>query len=328
MNMGEDKYYVSPGLQVVRIDHSRLSLNLYGRRFTLKDETGLVEAIFVSAVSDGVTVQQLLENSQGAYPSDVVETVIKSLCTSNFLQTSDRRLPSLATMDFLSYSADLTDKVVSGFGKNPPLHEWRVLIAGAGSVAAGIGSALDSLQVAWTPLDQDAAVPQERRHTTLLIACSDSMDHALFRALNRFAVAQGLTSLYVSVDAHMAKCGPVVVPKANACYECYFHRVSSTRTHIEEFEAASDAANVICQPAPNLLSVHWSISAALTKTLAILSGLEMDLHLSPIQEINVFHGEVANSKLLKIPRCPVCGTANGNRPFSAVLNTKLALKAD
>jgi bacteriocin biosynthesis cyclodehydratase domain-containing protein len=327
MNMGEDKYYVSPGLQVVRIDESRLSLNLYGRRFTLKDETGLIEAIFESAVPDGFTVPQLLENFPGAWPSEVVDTVMQSLCKSNFLHTSDRRTPPLATMDFLAHSANLADKVVSGFGKNLSFQEWSVLVAGEGDVAAGLGAAFDALQVAWAPIGMHESVPEERRHATLLVVCSDSMDHSLFRKWNRFAVAQDVTSIYASVDAHIARCGPVVVPKANACYECYFHRVSSTRTHIEEFEAASDSDNVICQPTPNVLSIHWGISAALTKILAILSGLGMDLHLSPLQEVNVFSGEVSNSKLLKIPRCPVCGTANGNRPFSAVINTKLALKA-
>lgn len=191
----------------------------------------------------------------------------------------------------------------------------------------GLKEALNKLEIYWTRYEPGDVLTEYSRDTTLLIACSDYSDHALFRYINEIAIDADISSLFVNIDAHIAKCGPVVIPRANACYECYFHRLNSTRIHIEEFQAASQTSHIVCQPTPNFLTLHWAISAALTKILALISGLDLDLHLAPMQEINVFNGELVNSKLLKIPRCPVCGTANGDRPFSTVINTKLALKA-
>jgi bacteriocin biosynthesis cyclodehydratase domain-containing protein len=325
--MVEEQYFVSPGLQVVKIDDTRLSLNLYGRRFTLKDETGLIEAIFVSAILHGVNRVQLLEEHPHGWPAEVIDTVLKSLCSSNFLQPSNKRTLSLATLDFLSHSSSLVDKVVSGFSEAVPVHGWCIRIAGQGELADALGEVLAKQGIRWTSHQPEDSFAGAAAGKTLLVACADNSDHSFFRRINSSAISAGIASLFVSLDAHVAKCGPMVMPRANACYECYFHRVSSTRAHVEEFDAASRAENIICHPTPNFLALHWAVSAALSKILAVTSGLDMDLHLAPIQEINVFNGDISSSRLLKIPRCPVCGTANGTRPFSAVINTKLALKA-
>ena len=325
--MSEKQYYLSPGLEVVVIDANRLSISLYGRRFTVRDESGIIRSIFEAAREGGTGDAALASQFAEQFGLEIIHPILQSLFNANFLTGQDLRSTHHATADFLGHAAALTDKIGAGQSQPVPPGKWLIALMGDGELFTSLQGGLDRTRLRFVANPDLAQIASADNSYMLVVACADNESHSYFRKINAATFSVKLPSLYVRLESQTVRCGPTVIPSANACYECYSHRLDSTRLHPEEFAAAANIDNVICRPATSQLSIEWAVAAALTQIYSFISGLSMDLHLSPMQEIDVLNGEVSHSTLLKLPRCPVCGLGNANRPFSAVINTKIALKA-
>jgi bacteriocin biosynthesis cyclodehydratase domain-containing protein len=317
------KYYLSPGLEVIALDSLQLSLNLYGKRFTLKDESGLMNVLITSA-GEGLDKAVFLQKFDGRFVVDTVDKAIHSLLDAQIFVDTDLRSTGNGTGEFFCHLANRAGKMSLSNPLGGKPSAWRVALIGSGHLARQIGASMVEHGVTVETYADLSTIKTQDDHILLAVVCSDNEDHTFFRNINSQAVDAGITSIYLSLDWQLARCGPLVIPKATACYECYFHRVCSTRRFQAEFSAKAMAANVQYSPIPNKLTIQWAVALATTQILSYFSGIIGDLHLSPIREVDVIRAEVDHSHLLKLPRCPVCGSASAKRPLSPVINSMLA----
>ncbi|MET3133254.1 bacteriocin biosynthesis cyclodehydratase domain-containing protein [Oxalobacteraceae bacterium GrIS 1.11] len=316
------KYYLSPGLDVAIIDAERLSLTLYGKRMTVQDRAGLLRSLIDSAAR-GLDIHALPEQRFQRYSPDAISATVQFLLNSKILLDVDSRSMADSTRAFLSYVAAMKAHTGADSDHWASAERWRAAVVGTGMLAEQLAATISAHGIELLRRADMSDIPIIDNVPTLVVACADEENHAFFRSLNQQAIEAKLPTLYVALDWHIVRCGPLVIPQANACYECYFHRVSATRLHAEEFSAHGKVDNILYRPVPSKLSIHWAIAVSMSQILSYLSGIAPDLHLSPIREVDALKGEVFSSHLLKLPRCPVCGSGNARRPGNAIAAPKL-----
>ena len=74
----------------------------------------------------------------------------------------------------------------------------------------------------------------------LIVLGLDMPDDARLRQVNRRAVEADAAFLPVVLDRHVVSIGPLILPRATACYECLYHRVRAGRRNLEAFEAVTE----------------------------------------------------------------------------------------
>lgn len=312
------KYYLSPGLAAVVVDHERLSLALYGKRITIKDESGLFHNILTLCLH-GIEDVDLRASLPEFIPDDAIDQSIKALLDLKMLVTIDTRGRRGCTTNLLEHYSTLLNPYSLDTARTPlDVQTQAVFIIGQGEIASALEEALVRHHVGVTRHSDTAVEAGQCSGAALVVACSDSEDHAFFRNINQYAIEHGVTSLYVCLDWNVARCGPLAVPNGNACYECYYHRVASTRRYPEEFTALDVRDNILCHSVPNGLALHWATAIATTQILKFLAGVLLNAHLGPILEADTLTAEVTHSTLLKLPRCPVCGRGSAAHSLRSV----------
>jgi bacteriocin biosynthesis cyclodehydratase domain-containing protein len=317
--MAQELYYLPAGLEIVKLDDSRLTVAIFDRRFTLQDDSGILEELFRQA-RNGLDKENFV--TEMSVPADVVDGIIEKLLQSKFLKkgTPVQQDSGLAAFGFVAAQIIRT-------GAEPPEREsWHVVVIGDGKIADAVATAVleHGIDISRSDVNEIHRSPAD----ALLVCCADFEDHTMLRRCNQEALRHKLRCLYVSLDNFIVRCGPLVVPHATACYECYFHRVRSTRKFVPEFDARLSADNWIERVPVSHVALNWARAIVTTQVAAALTGTDLETHLSPMREIDSLSGEMMRSSVLKIPRCPACGRANATRPLSAILHpSHHALKA-
>ncbi len=306
--MADPTYIASRGLELISIDDRRLACSLYGRQYTIVDETGLIRSLLTRA-RVRVARHELVEEHLRAFPADVIDAAIGSLIAAQFLLEQHVNAPA---GDIAQSVMHLTSNTWLNAEAALARNRAPIRVVGSGHVATHLSGALSSMAL---PHVVHAGMKScQSTDTSLIIACSDRCNHGQFREINALALAAGQPVLYVALDWHVAVCGPLVIPGATACYECYYHRVRSTRRHYDEFVAREQASSVLVLAEPNRVAAHWAASLAISHALGYLADASGEMHLCPIREADVLHATVERSWLLKLPRCAACGRANGTAP--------------
>ena len=148
-----------------------------------------------------------------------------------------------------------------------------------------------------------------------LIATSDFGGLQLMRQWNEFCVQHGRHFLPVVLQDLIGYVGPLVIPGETACFECLRARQNANLEEASARRAAEHAAFegqgiVGCHPA--MASVLGDIAAIeLTK----FYGIRMPIwQVGTLIEVNLLAGRMTPRKVLKVPRCAVCGTLNRAAP--------------
>jgi bacteriocin biosynthesis cyclodehydratase domain-containing protein len=147
-------------------------------------------------------------------------------------------------------------------------------------------------------------------------------DDARLREVNRRAVGSDAAYLPVVLDRHLVSIGPLVLPRATACYECLYHRVRAGRRNLEAFEAVAARDH-----RPSRLSAHFAAASAAAGILRFLAGSALDLHMATVARHNLLTGDSGHTVALKVPRCPVCGQANMRKPLRPICGSSIEAAA-
>jgi bacteriocin biosynthesis cyclodehydratase domain-containing protein len=142
-----------------------------------------------------------------------------------------------------------------------------------------------------------------------LVATCDFGGQQLFRDFNRYCVAQNVPFLPVGLDRLIGSVGPLVIPLETACYECLRARENANLEQPELARAAEDPRAVWQRQM--LAAFHPSAAAV----LADLAAMQLTLFLSGVTpyrvgrliEATLMAPDLRARKVLKLPRCPVCG---------------------
>jgi bacteriocin biosynthesis cyclodehydratase domain-containing protein len=313
--------YLSPLAEVTAQGEDKIAISVVGRRFTVEDRVGILKSILADA-AHGVTLRQLLDDRAESFPPEAVEAAVNALVEAKVLLKQDGRSGD-STFHHLQHRREQDG--MSGPAQRPLYDKsnWLLALAGSGACADALAASLAELGVPLQRLGAEDALPELDSRRALLLTASDFDDIALFRAMNAKAVAAGWPALFVGIDWNSVHCGPLVLPKATGCYECYFHRVRATRKFVAEFDMRSQSGNILFHALPSRLAVQFGVAEASRLALQFLSGTLEGLQQSVFSEIDSGSGEIVRSRVLRLPRCQVCGSASTARPVGSVFQQAL-----
>jgi thiazole/oxazole-forming peptide maturase SagC family component len=174
--------------------------------------------------------------------------------------------------------------------KRPSYHHNNVVASVEYSLSAA--SALDSLD-----------------ETTVhcVIATSDSGVLSGIRTWNSYCVDRRLNFMPVTLQAHVAYIGPLVIPGETACFACLELRQRSVKDKDPDQVIIEDA----CLNGQDVVGFHPSMIsvAAEFATIELMKAygpLVVFRRVGMLLEVDLLAGAVHARRVLKIPRCPVC----------------------
>jgi bacteriocin biosynthesis cyclodehydratase domain-containing protein len=317
-----DRLYISPLAEVTTIGTEKIALSIVGRRFTVEDQVGMLKRILGHA-EKGATFTELTHSMEDEFPAEAVEVAVKALVDTKILVKSNGRISGDATHTYLKHRRELDGLIPQQQEATYDPANWVVALIGEGACADALAASLLQLNVPLERLNKDAPIPDYAEKRALLLVCSDFENFSLFRTVNSKAVERCIPTLYLGIDWGTVQCGPLVIPKATACYECYFHRVRTTRRFVAEFDVRSKPENILYNALPSKLTLQFGVAEASRMIFQYLSGTLENLNQSIFSEIDSLSGEIHRSRVLRLPRCPSCGTANTARPVGSVFQQAL-----
>lgn len=322
-----ESLYVSPLAEITTLGDDKIAMSVVGRRFTVEDKVGMLKSILDQA-GRGVQLAALTASMADSFPPEAIEAAVTALVNTRVLVRDDTRARASgdATHQHLQHRRELDALIPRDQLAAYERSNWLLVLAGEGACADALAASLADLNVPLQRVGRDGALPSAEEvggKRALLLVCSDFEDFATFRAMNAKAVERGLPGLYVGIDWSTVQCGPLVMPKATACYECYFHRVRSTRKFVAEFDVRSEPDNILYHALPSKLAIQFGVAEASRLALQYLSGTLENLQHSVFSEIDSLSGETQRSRVLRLPRCTCCGNANTARPVGTVFQQAL-----
>jgi bacteriocin biosynthesis cyclodehydratase domain-containing protein len=223
-----------------------------------------------------------------------------------------------STHSLLEHRRELDGNIASGSNADFLPENWIVVLAGQGQLANAMLKSLTETGIQVNRVGAEGQISTYADKRAMMLVCSDDEDFSMFRKMNSVAVEAGMPSLFLGIDWSTVQCGPLVIPKATACYECFYHRVRSTRKFAAEFDVRSNPDNFVYRAIPSKLAIQWAVAEGARIVLQYLSGTLENMHQSTFSEIGIFDGNIGRSAVLRLPRCPVCGVANTARPVGTV----------
>jgi bacteriocin biosynthesis cyclodehydratase domain-containing protein len=321
-----ESLYISPLAEVTAVDEAKIALSVMGRRFTVEDPMGMLKRLLALA-EQGVSHDAAVAALEEEFPAEAVTAAIKALTDTKVLVKRNDRVIGDATHYQLQHKREMEGLVPPAQAAAHAPSNWVLALAGQGACADAVAASMQQLGIRVERLEENAEIPANipdyGQQKALLLVCADFENFGLFRQLNQRALARGIPSLYLGMDWSTVQCGPLVIPKASACYECYFSRVRGTRKFVAEFDVRSKRENILYHALPSKLAVQYGVAEASRMILHYLSGTLDNLHLSLFAEIDSQSGDIHRSRVLRLPRCPACGTANTARPVGSVFQQAL-----
>jgi bacteriocin biosynthesis cyclodehydratase domain-containing protein len=200
---------------------------------------------------------------------------------------------------------------------DPLLRNLSFFDESSGALSAGWSGPLDPMPDL-TPERLDAQPPD------CLVATSDFGGQHILRGWNRICVERNLVFLPIILQDLIGYVGPVVVPGETACYECVWLRQNS---HMRD-PAVQRAADLEALDGQGVVGAHPSMAAVLADIATMeltkyFSGVIPGRRAGAIVEVNLLRPLVEAHKVLKVPRCPVCGPLNHTSPLTTQREARL-----
>jgi bacteriocin biosynthesis cyclodehydratase domain-containing protein len=199
--------------------------------------------------------------------------------------------------------------------KLPELCEQSVQVCGAGHLADAVRADLAVLRIPFVG-QFDPGAP----NVALIISCSDFENHTVFRERNRAAVAAGRSIFFACIAETAVRFGPLVVPRESACFECFHHRLRANLTFREEFDAFL-THNAFQEESgiDSRAGIYARLGSAFVcaQIVQFLLGCTQHCVVDRLIEVSPITVEMASSRILKLPRCEVCGRTEDAAPRAA-----------
>lgn len=159
------------------------------------------------------------------------------------------------------------------------------------------------------PLDAGAMEDVDMSAVGCIVAAADFGAQQLLRPLNEYAVRSKIPFLPVVLRDHVGQIGPFVIPGETACLECLRARQNSNHADPAVYRATE-------APSGN---GSWAVGHHPAMAAMIGDVVVMELtkqfssrlphrNVSMLIEIKLLEPSISRRKVLKIPRCTVCGT--------------------
>lgn len=152
-------------------------------------------------------------------------------------------------------------------------------------------------------LDRDGGAP-------LLVYCPDEFHETVCEQLNSIALSTGASLLPYRETPFSVELGPLVIPGRTACYNCYQLRRKAAEPKPgpeddQPGETDTQAAALNFSPGAHLLALE---------IVKIVTRAAFPVSRGKLWRLGLFDGSVSVHPVLKLPRCPVCGTHRRTPP--------------
>mgnify|MGYP000579379938 CR=1 FL=1 len=131
----------------------------------------------------------------------------------------------------------------------------------------------------------------------IFIYCPDQFDMDFCFHINEVAINNSVRFIAKRDSGLVIEIGPLVIPRQTACFRCYALR----RSAIDEYWIAQGGGVKWCIP----LAVDW-LSLEVIK---VLTQIAQPASYGYLWRLDVISGSISRHPVLKLPRCPTCGTA-------------------
>jgi|SRR5215213_3188124 len=159
------------------------------------------------------------------------------------------------------------------------------------------------------PLDAEATENLDMSTVRCIVATIDFGAQQLLRSLNEYAVRSGIPFLPVVLRDHVGEIGPFVIPGETACLECLRARQNSNHADPGIYRGTEAPSVAGC----------WTVGhhPAMAAMIGDVVVMELTKQFSPrlphrnvgmLIEIKLLEPSISRRKVLKIPRCAICGT--------------------
>jgi molybdopterin-synthase adenylyltransferase len=153
----------------------------------------------------------------------------------------------------------------------------------------------------------------DENYDCVIATCESDGQHSL-RRWNKYCIHRKIPFLPIFVVDLIGYVGPFVIPGQTACFECLRFRQDSNMSDpalARLFEsAASDSGRLACHP-----SITTILSEIAAIELIRFFGIGWPWwRVGTLIEMNVITMSTKTRKVLKLPRCPICGSINLQAP--------------
>jgi bacteriocin biosynthesis cyclodehydratase domain-containing protein len=282
---------IHPAIDLVQVNGNRIQMRSPAESFTFKEASQLGDFFPIPPAAV----------SSATLADDLREKILVYLRKKSILIDEHEPLPPfqdrmMAGLDFL---ARFYRNSVEQDYERPEINRFCAL---------GESEAAIEFESLAKEVGLDIHKSYEKDPKTLHICFSDSENYSYFRQMNQRFQAEGIPALYVQLNMNSCVLGPLVFPGVTPCYECYYHRLRSNLHFVDEFDAIEDLLPTQEKPNPRAQARLASV-ILLSEATKASQGL---FHLSLVAkslEYNLMTYEQRISPILKLPRCPVCGSS-------------------
>jgi bacteriocin biosynthesis cyclodehydratase domain-containing protein len=252
---------------------------------------------------DGTRTVEDIEDVLGRAAAPAIAKALALLAANRLLVDGEHRpFDDDAVTAAASFAAAVTRQTTQAAAL-AAIGQARVRVLGSGANAEEIGVQLRRMgigSVAASPLD---VAPGDE---PFLVAAPDRDELATLSGLNAIGVERRVPWLQVlPFDGRLLVVGPLFVPGASACRQCYVLRRAACSGYDDDFDIVERVPPRAAAPTPLV-----SLSAALA-SLLVLRWLTTRDPALPGRLYAVEVGVVlrlSHDHVLRVPRCPACGT--------------------
>jgi thiazole/oxazole-forming peptide maturase SagC family component len=303
-----------PAVEVIRVGERKWQLVGAFQRHTISAPVGFMEAI-VHACSGLLTKQQIMHALESQYEPERVGNFLDFLITKKYLANSEAVQSDESLIEILDLQSRSMPAVATNSRDSRSLIDRTVEIMGTGIIAGMVREQLS--EIGCRP-DSDPEM-QANGDFDVALVCADRVDHEFFRQVNRRMVAKQTAALFVALDGSRIIVGPFIDPPATACFECFHTRLRANARHLSELDArVCGEENVVVKSSASRLLARWSASVAVAKLAAHAAGVRFDHPAGEMLEIDGVTGRTETRRLIKLPRCGVCGPGGVERPRALI----------
>jgi len=296
---------IHPVISIIKVVNGVYKIKSTGQTLSFTDPDGapgFLELIF--SLFDGWHARaDIVNKMRMRFPDKDCDDIIQFLIDRSIIVHSSHG----ASDDY----ASILDFHIRTFGLSSDQPERKVALIGTGRLAEALTETLQQLNV------DAASATNITAENSLIVACSDHLDHARFRELNAQAISVGRPILFCCINRYELVIGPLVEPGGSACFECVHHRMRMAAATVGEFDGEVNASRRQEAPA-SLVLARWAASIAALTLVHRLSGLSLQHPTGQIVRVDALTGVSDVHRCLKLPRCPVCGPGRAEKPVPAI----------
>jgi molybdopterin-synthase adenylyltransferase len=149
------------------------------------------------------------------------------------------------------------------------------------------------------------------------IVCSDTPSVRTLEAVNEASLAVNVPWIRGSLDYHRGVIGPIIIPRETACFTCMTLRIRGNASYSRDAMALErhlrherdDEVEIgLLWPFAGVVAHHLGLEA-----IKKLTGYTYPSTIGAFIAVDFFTSTLSRHEILKLPRCPSCGTAR-SRP--------------